>query len=396
LFSCKVQRRSFSFFPTTLSPAGDKLPVVGYYIVPAETIEIRRNKHNKVLKYRQRVDHIVDGFKTKRQPQWSPDEMIHFSIDKKPGRAFGTPFIVSVMDDVIALRQMEEDIQNLVHKELFPLYKYKVGTDDHPAEPEEIDAAAAELANLRTDGGLVLPDRHDVEVIGAQENALDATGYLRHFLNRVITGLGLAPHHLGVMEEGGNRSVTDRLDIALYDKIKGYQRYLSDMIRLTIFSEILLEGGFDPITHPLVEGMSDRCEFKFREIDVDTQVKKETHSIQKFANNTIDIRELRLEMGYDPDGYEEGLMQAAIMARLQPIQEKSIDGAMKTSVPQAPDGQDSSTGGKPNQKNMRKGSGNTIRPSNQYGRSTSPNIRHDDDWLNNVVELFVDETDDIL
>jgi hypothetical protein len=100
------------------------------------------------------------------------------------------------MDDIVALRQIEEDIQNLIHRELFPLYKYKVGTDDQPAEPDEIEAAANELANLRTEGGLVLPNRHDVEVVGADGNALDANPYLTHFKERVAIGLGSIPSPL--------------------------------------------------------------------------------------------------------------------------------------------------------------------------------------------------------
>ena len=57
---------------------------------------------------------------------------------------------------------MEEDIQNLVHRELFPLYKYRIGTPEQPAEPDEINRAAAEIENMRAEGGLILPHRHDM------------------------------------------------------------------------------------------------------------------------------------------------------------------------------------------------------------------------------------------
>lgn len=389
-FIAKARGDLEPYFPGRLNPARDKDPIIGFYIIPAETVEIRRNKYNKVLEYRQRFDNVAHGFKNRRQPRWKADDVIHLSVDKKPGRAFGTPFVISTLDDVIALRQMEEDIQNLVHQELFPLYKYTVGTPEHPAEPHEIDKAAGELANLRSDGGLVLPDRHDVDVIGAENNALDATGYLQHFLNRVVTGLGLSPHHLGLMNEGGNRSVTDRLDIALYDKIKNYQTYIADTIRLKILSELLMEGGYDPIVHPSVRGDSDRVEFRFREIDVDTQVKKETHSLQKYAAGAISLPELRLELNMDPNVDEE-MLQEAVSARLQPQQVKNADGSTSTQVPQKPDAQQPSKGGTPNSKNRTRGVGNKVRPSNQYGRRTSPNIRHiDDNLLNEMVSLIDD------
>lgn len=380
------------YFPGRINTPEGQDPIVGYYVVPAETMEIKRDKHNRPIRYRQRTDDRLQGlYSQKRQPSWSPKEMIHLSMDKKPGHAFGTPFMVSVVDDIIALRQMEEDIQNLIHKELFPLYKYSVGTDEHPAEPAEIDAAAAELNNLRSDGGLVLPDRHDVDVIGANNTALDATGYLRHFVNRVCTGLGLSPHHLGIMEESGNRAVTDRLDIALYDKIKTYQRYLSDMIRLTILSELLFEGGYDPIVHPAIQGESDRCDFRFREIDVDTQVKKENHIIQQWAQNIISLEEVRLALSLDPDMDEDRLLMA-ITARKDAEYNPNPGGA--NNEPNKPDAQKPSTGGKPNKKNTKKTSGNRSRPANQHGRRSSPSIRHSEAWLTDVVELLDDGDDD--
>lgn len=387
-FLAKARGDLNPYFPTNLNPPNGKDPIVGYYVIPAETVEILRNSHNKVLGYRQRVDNLVDSFKNQRTPRWKAEDVIHFSVDKKPGRAFGTPFVVSVLDDVIALRQMEEDIQNLVHQELFPLYKYKVGTPEHPAEPDEVMQAANELASLRSDGGLVLPDRHDVEVIGSEGNSLDASDYLRHFLTRVTTGLGLSAHHLGIMNESGNRSVTDRLDIALYDKIKGYQKYVSDVIRLQILSELLLEGGYDPIVHPLVQGESDRVEFRFREIDVDTQVKKETHALQKYAAGAITLAELRLELNLDPD-VDERALQQAVMARLAPQQVKNADGTTTVQVPEKPDAQQPSTGGRANSKNTTRGVGNKVRPSNQHGRRSSPNIRHseDDKYLTELVSL---------
>lgn len=384
------------FFPGKLDAGTDglgqkKLPVIGYEMVPTQTMQILRDKHNQPISYRQVVDDFWSGFNDENMPTWPAEDVIHFHLDRKPGRSFGTPFLVTVMDDVIALRQIEEDIQNLVHQQLFPLYKYHVGTEEHPAEPEEIEHAAAELENMRTEGGLVLPDRHDVDVVGSEGSALDAAPYLAHFKERVCVGMGLAPHHLGMNMNGGNRSVTDRLDIALYDKVKTYQRYLARMLELHIFAELLFEGGFDPMETPIATGVSDRCKFKFREIDVDTQVKRETHEIQKFSQNVTTLPETRLALGIDPQAHEEDLMMG-VQTRLQPTPvAPTATGAMPK--PLKPDAKAPSTGGKPNKPNVTKSTGNLIRPANQHGRRTSPNIRHADlnGALSELVELIGDE-----
>lgn len=380
------------YFPSKLNPINAEYPIAGYYLIPTEQVRILRDKHNRPRAYQQATDPLTYA-PTDRDPVWSADRVIHLHLDRKPGRAFGTPYINTVLDDVIALRQIEEDIQNLVHRELFPLYKYKIGTAEQPAEPQEIDQAALEIENLRAEGGLILPYRHDIEIIGSENTALDASRYLDHFKERVAVGLGVAPHHLGMTMNGGNRSVTDRLDTALYDKVKQIQKIFGEMIRLNIFNELLFEGGFDPTVNPSVNGESDRCFFKFKEIDVDTQVKKENHIIQKFVNNTITLSEVRLALGLSPD-VDDTELYAGLQAKTQ----IDIAGAQaeisSQNAPQEPknsDGQKSATSGQRNLPNARKGPGNKSRPQNQNGRNSSPNIKRNDNKFLGVIENLLEK-----
>lgn len=408
------------FFPSKLQAVGGQEQiVVGYYTLPAETVEIARDPNNTILSYRQvalggGIYHSSSSGPYAGEmdfPSWDPEDVIHFAIDRKPGRVFGTPFVFPVMEDVIALRTVEEDVQNLVHRELFPLYKYTVGSDESPAQPEEITAAAAELTNLRTDGGLVLPERHDVEVIGAEGHVLEAQGYLNYFRQRLVLGLGLAEHHLGIMNEGGNRSVTDRLDIALYDRIKMFQRYIEDMIRLHVINELLLEGGYDPFIDPHNPGNSDRVLFKFREIDVDTLIKKDNQVLQKWTANAITLQEARTELSdeYDPTP-DEAQLVSALTARMAPnstVTLKSATGStsvkqIDTTPPSAQGGGSDgsaaggdkakpSPGGRPNVPNAaRREVGNKARPANQHTKLMSPHVRHNlpEDLLTEMVDLI--------
>lgn len=393
-FVVKARGDISDYFPGQLNPINASQTVVGYYLIPTEQVRILRDKFNRPRSYQQSTDPLTYS-PTERDPVWSADRVIHMYLDKKTGRAFGTPFLSSVLDDIIALRQMEEDIQNLVHRELFPLYKYRIGTPDQPAEPDEISRAAAEIENMRAEGGLILPHRHDIDVVNAGRAGVDASGYLEHFKERVAVGLGVAPHHLGMMMNGGNRSVTDRLDTALYDKIKQYQKLFSEMVRVSIFNELLLEGGFDPIANPMEDSTSDRCYFKFNEIDVDTQVKKETHIVQKYVNNIIGLTEARSELGIDPE-YDESDLFASIQANIQmemaknqaelTAQTKMVD------VQKDGDKQQSAGAGQRNLPSSRRGPGNATRPANQQGRNNSPDIRRSDNtWLNMVEDLLEKE-----
>lgn len=382
-----------------LDASPNEYPICGYYIIPTETVRILRDKNNRTLAYKQAIDGHGAKSSSAREPRWNADDVIHLYYDRKPGRAFGTPFIVNVLDDVIALRQIEEDIQNLVHREMFPMYTYTVGTEENPSSPQEIEDAALELENLRTEGGLVLPERHKVEVLGAQNKALDATNYLIEFRNRVITGMGLAPHHLGLEGQGGNRAVADTLDKGLYDRVKLFQNYIAEAVRLHIFNELLREGGFDPLVNPREESVSDRCFMKFREIDIDSRVKKENHDINLFTNNAITWEELRMRLGFNPEADPTQLlmmMQHQLNIHLQqttaalhpPSASATSSTSKSISTSDRPNTKTPSTQkGIPNTPNLTRGPGNISQPANQHGRRNSPNIRRmDDDIINRIIE----------
>jgi len=393
VFVVKARADLSSYFPDTLTPVNGSDPIAGFYLIPTEQVYILRDKQNRAKAYQQATDPLTYSPNDK-DPVWSADRVIHMYFDKKPGRAFGTPALSTVLDDIIALRQMEEDIQNLVHRELFPLYKYTIGTAEQPAEPEEITKAAAEIENIRAEGGLILPFRHAVDVIGANNTALDASEYLNHFKERVAVGLGVAPHHLGMSMNGGNRSVTERLDAALYDKVKQLQKQFSDLVRLHIFNELLFEGGFDPIANPIEDTISDRCFLRFKEIDVDTQVKKENHLIQKYINNLITIDEARLVLGLSSE-LDEGQLYMALQAKMQmDIAANAAAVAPKagaTSTSKTGDGQTPAPKGQVNLPSRSKDAGNKARPSNQFGRNKSSNIKRSADdlsWLPAIEKLL--------
>ncbi len=396
-FLVKARGDVAPYFPEPLHPINERGPIAGFYLIPAQTVEIARTKNNQTIAYRQNPDEGMISWGSKELPTWDAKDVIHFAIDRPPGKAFGTPFLVTALDDVIALRQLEEDVQNLVHKELFPLYKYVVGNEENPPSTGEIEAARAELEQMQSDGGVAMPYTHDLDVVGGDHNALDASSYVHYFLIRVCAGLGLSPHHLGIIESGGNRSVTDRLDIALYDRVKSYQRYIAEKIQFHIFNELLLEGGFEPFGH-IEGGGTDKCYFRFREIDVDTQIKVEEHHLQLYNSNLLTMSETRAKMGIDPEPDDESQLQAAVMARHE-VGAGEGNGGGANNASNRPGAQTPSRGGRKNPPNTTRGTGNKMRPANQHGQRNSPNVRHDiiDSTTVEAANLLseIEENDDV-
>lgn len=420
VFIVKARGDLAPFFPGKLYPPTGEKPIVGYYVLPTEKVEILRDKHNRPIKYRQRTDDTGSA-DAKGDPEWPAKDVIHLTRNRKPARLFGTPFVIAALDDIVSLRQMEEDMLNLFHRELFPLYFYTVGTDVFPADKKDIDQAEQQLGLLRSEGGLIAPHTHNLEILGAENKALNITSELQHFKERVAVGLGVFPHHLGMAGAGTNRSATDRLDIALYDKVKEYQKYIAEEIRRDMFNDLLIEGGFDPFGLGSMAEAEDRCMFQFNEIDQDTKIKRETHEMGKFDRSMTAVDEVRRATGHDNELDEEGTSDA-IKARIATQNQIEVGDAAhqnalelerakpkpagasgsspaKKAVRSGTPTKKSSTG-RANPRSASKGSGNIVRPANQHGTRTSPNIRHSSEininelidmpWLDAVESLLED------
>ena len=266
-----------------------KQPVLGYFVLPPTTIRVARDEFGKIVRYEQETD---GG-----QPvPIKPEDMIHVTYKQPSGRAYGIPFIYNVMDDVKMLRQIEENVARLIYRNLFPLYLYQVGIDKpgFEATDEEIEEIREQIRDMPMDGGIVLPERHNIKVVGTEGAALDAEPYLKYFRQRVFTGLGMSDSVMGVGDTS-NRSTSDNQAADLFDGVKDFQRIFAEVIQFEIINELLFEGGFDPVLNP-----DDEVTFAFHEIELDAKTKKENHIVQLFSQNAITHEEMRQLLGLDP------------------------------------------------------------------------------------------------
>jgi len=267
-------------------------PVAGYFPVPAETMYYQLNG-SRITKWRQKMP---NG----EYKDYMPRDVIHIYYDRKDGFVFGTPTIVPVIDDIRALRKIEENIEMLVYQHLFPLFQYKVGTDERPAGVTEdgqleVDIVRREIQFMPSEGGIVTPERHEIKVIGAEGRAIRAEGYLEHFKKRVLSGLSVSTVDMG---EGhtANRATADNMSRNLIDAVKDFQQVLETFINEYFINELLLESTFGSD----VLDEENLCYMKFKEIDVDAQIKKENHYADLFDKDVIDHDEARRGTGREP------------------------------------------------------------------------------------------------
>lgn len=266
-------------------------PVAGYFILPVETVEVKKNKETgKIEKYRQSMP---DG----RTKEYSPEDVVHFYYDRRPGFNTGKPTIIPVIDDIRALRRIEQNIELLIYQHLFPLFHHKVGTKEQPDRTyndgeKEVDLVRDEIEMMPSEGSIVTSYRHDITAIGAESRAIKAEGYIDHFKKRVIAGLGISSIDLGEGDTA-NRSTSETMSGAMIDEVKDFQQTIVTFFNTTVLRELLLEGDFNFDT--LDE--KNTVYLTFNEIDIDSKIKRENHNMLQYQGHTITETELRNAVG---------------------------------------------------------------------------------------------------
>jgi hypothetical protein len=261
-----------------------KNPIVGLFMAHASSIKIGLDNNNKVRYYKQ----VING----QEAIFKADDVIHLYYNRIPGLLTGRSPINQVLDDIRALRKLEEEAEILGFQYAVPLYLYKVGNDNHPAAPGEVDAVTMEVNHMNTYGIMCVPHTHSVETVTNNNDPIDIIKYIEHFKKRVYTGLGVSPVAMGESDTA-NRSTAESAYLTMQATTKTYQQIISEKLELELLKELIMDGGYSP----------QRFEYKlrFHEIDLESTIKKETHILQKYHANLITLTEARSEMDYEVD-----------------------------------------------------------------------------------------------
>lgn len=381
-FLVKVRVSDTNALPQGVSVTGiaGAQPIGGYFCVNATTMKLKRDKVGTISGYQQEVSSTKVKFK--------PEDVIHFYYKREKGNAFGTPFLWPVLDDVRALRQAEENVLRMMFRNIHPFNHVKVGTNDVPGTKTEIEDVQEAINSMDVQGGIVTTNRVEIKAI-ASDQVIDASPYLAYLEARVFTGLGVPAILFG---RGGtaNRSTGDNMTSEMSDRIKAIQRTIECTVNDFMIKELLLEGGFDPILNP-----DDAVMFKFKENDMDSMIKMQTHSIFKFEHNAITEDEMRLELNLDPITDRSGLnreLTAALTISTTQATAKftgaaggTASGSSSTSKTSA---KSTTTGGT-------KSTNNKQTPTNQHGTKTSPkkttNSREEVSLIDKILSERFDE-----
>lgn len=286
-------------------------PIAAYFPQNPRTMKAEKTKTGKLKAWRQgdpdegdqdaidaAVRKVFESQKLLQKDDFTIyplSDVVHFHYNREAGFIFGQPIWLPALQDIISLRRLEEDAENLVRRNAFPIIHYRIGNETYPAEQDEINSRANELDELEPGEFIVSDSREEIDV-ASTAGGVDATPYLSYFEERVFAGLNLSPVEVG---RGGtvNKSTATQIARQRIEQVKDFQEVVEDTVLNFMFYELLSEAN-DIKLQTLDE---DEIRLKFREIDKQTQIEMENHAADLYTKNVIPFSEVRSRMDLKED-----------------------------------------------------------------------------------------------
>ena len=266
-------------------------PVAAYHIIPFETLHFKTRSNGEIKKVMQRLP----SGETK---EFFPSDVVHFYTNRNPGFSVGTPELLPALDDIALLRRIEENVEELIETNLFPVFHYKIGNDEYPERygpdgRKESEIVRDKIEYMPSGGVYVSDHRHEVQAIGSESKALRIDFYLTYFKQRVFAAIGVSGVDMG---EGGtaNRSTASTMSKAAMMDVESLQQLMKTFIEFYVINELLLEGGYNPLDE------NDKVYVKFGIVDKEERIALENNQIQMFSNKMVTQTEARKNLGLPP------------------------------------------------------------------------------------------------
>lgn len=298
-FLIKTRDPDFEYASSYKVNNKDMQPITGYFLVHPTSLK-PRYKFVKFMddgQIKHKLELIQWLYVNKRGiiVTFDPDDVIHFALYKDDGMTFGRPEIIPVIDDIRTLRKMEEDVQLLAYRDLFPLIHYTIEKPemiDHASGVTEIDQAKRDMERMIQDGGIATDARHEIQYIGSQGKHMEIRPYLEYFQNRVFSGLGVSAADMG-LGDGLSGNTAQSMSKQLLDSVRYVQQELARQFDEMVLNELMLQSPFG------VSGlkMEVRPSLKFEEIDIEWKIRTENHAADQFTKGVVNIDEVRNERG---------------------------------------------------------------------------------------------------
>lgn len=287
--------------------------ISGLFLADPASVTIRRNETGAIDVY------VIN------QEEYSPNDVIHLYIDKMNNADYGTSRIYSALEDVTMLRKAEGLVMTILYRFAIPVLHIKVGNtaEGQYATQKEINDARDAFQEMPNDGFIVTNERTEIQAITPNMQANQLLKFLEYLELRVFSALNASKSSMG---RGGGQSSADNTEALMHDEVRAFQNVITNFIEKYLFTELLLEGGFNPLLNK-----DDYVSFAFNEVSIDTKIKLESNTIQKYQGNVITLEEARRELGFSNEVSEEDMYAFTITQKGKlDLVDAQADAAIKT------------------------------------------------------------------
>jgi len=297
-FLIKVRDKNFQHATSYKLDGKEMHPVVGLFLAHPTSMKPRfKTQKMGKGKYKLVIDKWVHFNSRGETAEFHPDDIVHFTTLREDGMIFGMPEVHPVIDDVRTLRKIEEDVQLLIYRDLFPVIHYSIENPsviDHASGMTELDQAKHDMQSVIQDGGIATDARHEIKFVGNEHKGIDAKPYLEYFQSRVFTGLGVSMADMGIGQDISGATASS-MSKQLTDAVRYIQQELAQQFNELILTEMALQSPFG------MSAVNDKSAptLEFNETDIEWKIRQENHEADLFAKNVKTIDEVRAKLNVE-------------------------------------------------------------------------------------------------
>lgn len=342
-------------------------PIAGWFNLPTETIQRKIKENGDVEMYKQYLDPATFRL-------FTPEKVRHLKYNARSGFTMGTPPLEAVKDDILALRRIEESVETLIYKGIFPMIHVKVGTEANPARvlvdgTDEVEKMGYVMHELDEYGGITTSERVEVKAIGSESLALRVESYLEYFKDRVMLGLGVSDIDMGIGDSSG-KATGQIISQTLKEAVINKQDAIAEFVTNFLLKPLLVESGRYEAEYEIPE--EDLVKFRFNHVDQDARIKIESHILNMFNSGLLSINEARAEIGYKEISDKEISRIGKDKEMILPTYQVETAKVAATAASQAK--KENSSGNKTKAEGAQKAASSKTNPKNQFSDSLDSSL----------------------
>lgn len=342
-------------------------PIAGWFNLPTETIQRKIKENGDVEIYKQYLDPATFRL-------FTPEKVRHLKYNARSGFTMGTPPLEAVKDDILALRRIEESVETLIYKGIFPMIHVKVGTEANPARvlvdgTDEVEKMGYVMHELDEYGGITTSERVEVKAIGSESLALRVESYLEYFKDRVMLGLGVSDIDMGIGDSSG-KATGQIISQTLKEAVINKQDAIAEFVTNFLLKPLLVESGRYEAEYEIPE--EDLVKFRFNHVDQDARIKIESHILNMFNSGLLSINEARAEIGYKEISDKEISRIGKDKEMILPTYQVETAKVAATAAAQAK--KENSSGNKTKAEGAQKAASSKTNPKNQFSDSLDSSL----------------------